>query len=288
MAGRKAELDTWEALWQRIGFFSGALSRYKAKNVNASGLRNEARAIVRSYSQEGRASLQRLGVNSKNLAELDSEMQRLSGLTTGKNSRASYQKTLAGMRKTHKEIETDLEFLIGVEAPAKQRVEVGNVEKLIMRTLETMIPSAALSYEQMLIDLQDGQQLRRSYRGTAAELREVVREVLDHLAPDDAVMNSSGFKLEPGLKGPTMKQKVRFILRARKSLDAARQTAEDAAQHLDENIASLGRSVYTRGSVGLHTSRSRQEVLNFKGYADAVLGELLEIHKPTNTNPSGA
>jgi hypothetical protein len=50
--------------------------------------------------------------------------------------------------------------------------------------------------------------------------------------------------------------------------------------HLDENIAALGRSVYTRGSVNVHTGRERQEILNFKMYADAVLGELLEIHKP--------
>jgi len=29
----------------------------------------------------------------------------------------------------------------------------------------------------------------------------------------------------------------------------------------------------------VHTARSREEVLNLKLYADAVLGELLEIHK---------
>jgi hypothetical protein len=59
-----------------------------------------------------------------------------------------------------------------------------------------------------------------------------------------------------------------------------RQTAEDSVAHLDENIAALGRSVYTRGSVDVHTGRERQEIMNFKMYADAVLGELLEIHKP--------
>jgi hypothetical protein len=73
---------------------------------------------------------------------------------------------------------------------------------------------------------------------------------------------------------------MRFILRARKVRDAARQTAEDSVAHLDENIAALGRSVYTRGSVDVHTGRELEEILNFKMYADAVLGELLEIHKP--------
>ena len=76
-----------------------------------------------------------------------------------------------------------------------------------------------------------------------------------------------------------MKQKVRFILKARKVPDAAKQTAEDSVKHLDENIPSLGRSVYNRGSMDVHTGRTREEVLNFKLYADAILGELLEIHK---------
>jgi hypothetical protein len=77
-----------------------------------------------------------------------------------------------------------------------------------------------------------------------------------------------------------MAQKVRFILRARKAPDPARETAENAAAIIDQSIATLGRSVYTRGAMSVHTARTFQEVRNFKMYADAVLGELLEIHKP--------
>jgi hypothetical protein len=148
----------------------------------------------------------------------------------------------------------------------------------ILSTLETMLPSAAASYRQVLADVQETN--RRSCRGTAAELREVVREVLDHLAPDADVTNAPGFKLEPNLKGPSMKQKVRFILRARKTGDSARQTAEDSVQHLDDNVGSIGRAVYARGSTDVHTLRPLKEIRNFKLYADAVLGELLAIHRP--------
>ena len=56
---------------------------------------------------------------------------------------------------------------------------------------------------------------RMSYRGPATDLRECLREVLDHLAPDDAVTSGSGFVLEKDRTSPTMKQKVRFILRSR-------------------------------------------------------------------------
>jgi len=281
MAGREADFAAWESLWHRVDAFIGALSRYKARNVNAAGLRKQARDIVKSYFDEQRNALQRLGTSEEKLNDFDLEMQRLIGLSTGLNSRVSYQKTLRELKARRKKIETGLEFLIGVESPASTQAApvVGHIEAAILKTLQTMLPSAAKSYEQVLIDLQDGS--KKSFRGTAAELRESVREVLDYLAPDSEVMKASGFKLEPDLKGPSMKQKVRFILRARKIVDAARETAENSVQHLDENIAALGRSVYTRGSLDVHTARARQEILNFKMYADAVLGELLEIHKPT-------
>ena len=48
-----------------------------------------------------------------------------------------------------------------------------------------------------------GDQTRISYRGTAAELREVLRELLDHLAPDADVLKS-GIRLEAGQTTPTM------------------------------------------------------------------------------------
>ncbi len=280
MAGREADFAAWDSLWERIDAFIGALSRYKARNVNAAGLRKQAKDIVKSYFDEQRNALQRLGTSEEKLNDFDLEMQRLIGLSTGLNSRVSYRKTLRSLRARRKKIETGLEFLIGVEAPATTTTAlvVDHIEAAILKTLQTMLPSAAKSYEQVLIDLQDHR--KKSFRGTAAELRESVREVLDHLAPDADVMKAPGFKLELDLKGPSMKQKVRFILRARKVVDAARETAENSVQHLDENIAALGRSVYTRGSVDVHMARAREEILNFKMYADAVLGELLEIHKP--------
>lgn len=275
MPSREDHLRVWEALWRRVDSFSGALLRYEAQNVNAAGLRQQARNLVRAYFQEVKLALQRLGVTDTTTEELDSEMQRLIGLSIGRNSKVSYQHVIRKINEKRKDIETGLEFLIGVESPPS--VIPGGSEGAILATLEKLIPTAGASYRQTLLDVQ--QQGRVSYRGTAAELREVLREVLDHLAPDADVKASAGFRLEEGLKKPSMKQKVRFILKARKVPDTARQTAEDSINHLDESIPSLGRSVYNRGSMDVHTGRTREEVLNFKLYADAILGELLEIHK---------
>ena len=285
MPGREEDFRKWESLWERLDSFGATLSRSRARNVNASSVRHEARDIVIGYFREVKAALHRLGVTNATVGTLESEMQRLIGLAAGKNSKASYQKVIRNIRGERIEIETGLEFLIGPATP-QHRFELGGTEAAILSTLRTMLPDAATSYEQVLLDIQDNR--RVNYRGTAANLREVVREALDHLAPDDDVMNSTGFRLEQGQIRPTMKQKVRFILRARRAGESTRRTVEDSLQHLDENIASLGRSVYTRGATDVHTSRPREEVLNFKGYADAVLAELLSIHKSAESAPDNA
>jgi hypothetical protein len=138
-----------------------------------------------------------------------------------------------------------------------------------------MLPSSAASYEQALRDIFHGGRI--SWRGTASELREVLREVMDHLAPDDKVRASPGFKLEPGLLGPTQKQKVRYILRARRSSSAVVAVAEGSLDTVEEAVAALARSTYQRGSESAHVGSTGKEVRNLKRYVEALLAELLEI-----------
>ena len=143
-------------------------------------------------------------------------------------------------------------------------------ESGIITALDKILPRSALSYKQVLQDLDDDE--RVSYRGTAGELREVVRELLDRLAPDAEVLKTTN--LEKGRSGPTMQQKATFILKDRRVSDKARKTAEDGIAAFEYGLA---RSVYNRGSASVHGDSNRQEVRGLKTYADAVLGELLEI-----------
>jgi len=163
-----------------------------------------------------------------------------------------------------------------------QRIDLGAssaktmspLETKILDALDRVIPTTALSYKQVLQDL-NGQN-RFSYRGTAAELREVLRELLDYLAPDSEVLRV--VKLNPDQKRPSMKQKATFILKNRGVGDTTRKTAEDSVSAVENSVGSLARSVYDRGSVSTHIAATRTEVLTFKGYAEAVLAELLQIH----------
>jgi hypothetical protein len=162
-----------------------------------------------------------------------------------------------------------------MKARGTPRLILSDVERAILATLTAMLPGTAASYEQALRDISQGG--RVSWRGTATELRETLREVMDHLAPDNKVMTVAGFQLEPGLSKPSQKQKVRFILRARRSSSAAVTVAEASLGTVDEAVANLARSTYQRGSASTHVGASGQEIKNVKRHVDALLAELLEI-----------
>lgn len=164
--------------------------------------------------------------------------------------------------------------------PTTEDVPLNIVESEILRILQSMLPSAAASYQQAILDFRDGS--RRSMRGTAVELREALREVLDHLAPDGEVTGMPGFKLEPGQARPTMRQKARFVLRSRGYSDATTKAPEDAAAVVEELVAALVRSVYQAGAFTTHIASAQTRVKQLKMYVETVLAELLGVHEAPN------
>lgn len=269
--------DSWDSLWEASDGFRDSLKRSHAERVNSKELRLEAKELVQKYFRAARPSLIQLGAEQA-VAPLDELMQELLRLTNGRNSRRAYLSTLAQIGRLRPDLELHREMLMGhaAETPTPVPATRGNaIEMAILQTLGALIPSAAASYHQAARDLETPE--RRSYRGTAVELREVLREVLDHLAPDDAVMKSAGFALEKDKTRPTMKQKARFILKSRGSSGGSRSSAEESVTVIEETTASLARSVYERGSLSTHVATTRREVLQLKLYLDAVLAELLEI-----------
>jgi Predicted pPIWI-associating nuclease len=146
-------------------------------------------------------------------------------------------------------------------------------DEQIIDKLDALVPSAALSYKQAILDLKDDS--RVSFRGPALELREALREILDHLAPDSEVMAASGYVQEKDRAGPMMKQKVRFILKKkgkRTSSDAPEQTVTA----FEEAIAALTRAVYERSSKATHVASERQTVVQLRRYVVAILHEIIE------------
>jgi hypothetical protein len=266
-------MESPASFWRAIGEPFEKLRRHVAGAqttvISARGLRDEARAVAEYYFGHTRPGLE--GALGDELDELDSAFQNLLTLSERANRKATYEKHLKNIHKLSPKISGQLALNKGGR---QSGVSVISAEdQRIAQTLEGLVPSAARSFKQALIDLSDGK--RFSYRGPAVELREALRETLDHLAPDDEVMGVPGYANEKGREKPTMKQKVRFILKARGQKD---ETApEQAASAVEEIVGGFARSVYEMSNAGTHGTRERAEVMRIRRYVIVVLHDILAL-----------
>lgn len=168
---------------------------------------------------------------------------------------------------------SDIEKLVPLTTNKKTKgVFRSEEDDQLIKSLDALVPSAALSYEQAMLDLADTS--RVSFRGPALELREALREILDHLATDSEVATAPGYTQEAGRTKPTMKQKVRFIMK-KKGKNSTSEAPERAVTAFEESIAELTRAIYERSSRVTHSASERQAVVQLRRYVVATLHELL-------------
>jgi Predicted pPIWI-associating nuclease len=247
------------------------VSGVKAKHVNKKETIEAFRSFVYRYFSDIRPELLQVIGEPARLADLDVEMQELLRCTQRRASVSDYRFRLKQARNALSAIEL---LTVSARSFGPDQVADGR-DQAVLDSLKRICEAAATSYEQALIDLADAN--RKSWRGTSVEFREALREVLDTLAPDDAVTKQPGFKQEPNTKGPTMKQKGVFILRSRRPRDPEIKAFSDAINVIEELVGKLVRSVYTRSSVAVHIQMSRDEAVRIRDYVTLVLTELLEI-----------
>jgi hypothetical protein len=268
-------LAAWHGLCSDFKKLAAKIVASTSVNINSETLRDEVKTVARRYMQEARPIITRQGFEEE-LKVLNEHFTKLYELADARNAAASYKRQINAVRKALPRITTRLEMEVGaVSGPVHTAVEIQIVE-----ALQDLVPTAALSYQQAIRDLADGS--RVSFRGPASELREVLREVLDHYAPDADVENSEGYQPEKDQNGkprtkPTMKQKVRFILRAREEGSSATELPEKAVEAVDALVGGFARSVYNFGSVVTHVAGERKAVVVLKRYVEVVLTHLLEL-----------
>jgi hypothetical protein len=263
-------LTTLDLISEDVTRLAATINGSRAKSVPPSTVQPIARGIARAYFESVRPELQAVQNRAGLVDEVDFVLQGILQLATAPREKEAYLGHIAELRPYLLEATIDL-----MKARGSPRLVLSQTERAIVETLGRMLPSSSASYEQALRDIAQGG--RVSWRGTATELREVLRDVMDYLAPDDKVLASPGFQLEQGQKSPTQRQKVRFILRARRSSSSAVSVAQASLDTVEEAVASLARSTYQRGSVSTHTSANGSEIRSLKRYVDALLAELLEI-----------
>jgi hypothetical protein len=264
-------VDDWRALVAEVQKTQRKISAATGQ-IRSTPLREEVRKLAQAFFQELRLGLVGAGLDEEveALTEIFGTLIRLSEAATTK---PKYLKAFKAIRDISPEVVTRLEKDRGKSL--KPELMITPEDEKIISTLQGLVPAAALSYQQAIADLADDN--RVSFRGPALELREALRETLDHLAPDKDVEAMDGYKQEPDRKGPTMKQKVRFIRSARGLSKSSGAVPEQTATTIDELVGTLTRSVYDMSSVATHVAKERKAVVRIKLYVVAVLHEMLEI-----------
>jgi len=233
--------------------------------------KEKLRALAQEYFSNITPAERQRGASETTLSEVDAIFRDLNELSYRRPRATTCDKLLKSARSKLAKLKASG---LGM-ATAPQTPDTSSDDVEILNSLRDMLPSAAAAYEQGLRDLRAGDRL--SWRGPATDFREALRETLDHLAPDDAVKATPGFRPEPQTDRPTMKQKARFILRSRGTASGQMLPLEDAVSAVEASISAITRSVYTRSSVSTHTPTSQQEVIRVHRWVRLVLCDLLAI-----------
>lgn len=261
----------WEAFRDAFTRFARHITQAKTVNINSADLRREAQRVAEQYFRQVKPLFDPTGMPETEHM-LDLAFATILELSQNRNAATSYRKQISVIQKCIPKVSS---YIVVNPGGAKQGTNHDADDAKIVATLENLIPTAALSYRQALVDLADPNRI--SFRGAAAEMREALRETLDHLAPDKEVEAVKGYAHEKDRTKPTMKQKVRFILKARGQSKSASEVPEQTVRTVDELIATLTRSVYEKSSVATHVATERKTVQQLKRYIATILHEILSL-----------
>jgi hypothetical protein len=273
--------NPWVNFDQTLKRLDILLKKSRTLHVNSANELKEIKNFMFLYFRELRPLILRKNLET---TTMDGYFEVLQNNSAKRSFRSNYVDLFKKIQKKFLELELQNEYSTpDAKGEQVKNSTISSVENKIHQTLSKIDSTIAASYMQLLMDINDESKI--SFKGTVHELREVLREVLARLAPDNEAEKSKGFKLEDKCIKPTMKQKVLFIFNQRGSSKDEKDIALASVTpiELGENaVAGLARTVYTSGSTSAHTSSVssiRGHIIQLKMYLDAVLCHLLEINR---------
>lgn len=247
-----------------------ALQARTAIYVNTPEEISRVRAVVTTWFRTLRPRLEAAGVTASNLEFVDQVARQCMELTLQRSKRKKCLSTIAKLSKTFKK---QIVVLIHTQTFKEGAASLAAPTDIIER-LRRLSPGLATSYQQIYVDV--GGAARLSYRGTANEIREVLRETMDRLAPDEEVMARPWYKHEGDRTQPTQRQKARYILERRSAASAQLAVATEAIRIVENGLSQLAREMYTRTSAAAHTSADIAEIQRVLRYFEALIVDLCE------------
>jgi hypothetical protein len=242
--------------------------------------RNQAKTSAEAWFRTFRPAILGLMGETDEVGALDINMQDILRLSLGSATRSRYRWPIDSALKIFRdELLSDVKI---VEWGQLAVSGIPNENKELSDRLASLDPQFELSYRQVLTDLAD--QTRLTYRGTANELREIFREVLDRLAPDPNVTSEAWFVAKRSAikdekertRPPTRAEKVRYIMSALNRDSSASDVAQEAATQIDQRLGTLVNAIYGRASDASHIGKQREEILRILKYFHAVIFEIIQ------------
>jgi hypothetical protein len=262
-------VEVLEGLQRRLG------GRNRPRLCTAGERRNIESVVAAWFSEYRRPFIQILR-DEKMVATMDESMERLLNLTVNNNARRTILRALQHA-KDHFTGSLLLPLSRAHWSRAPETSPAGRDGIVVVR-LRALDSDLADSYEQAVLDVEDLERL--SYRGPAAELREVLTGVLHKLAPTSDVEATDWYK-EARRSGarkettPTRAERTRYILRSRLKGSAVTEGAESYTSMVEERLEGVVSATYKRGSAATHAGTERGEVELLLPYLNALLRELL-------------
>jgi hypothetical protein len=168
-------LSALDRISKDVARLAATVGSVRTKSVQPSVAQPIARAIARTYFELVRPELSVVQTRSGLVDEIDFVLQSLLRLASAQREKEAYLGQITEVRPYLLEATVDV-----MKARGSPRLILSQTERGILDTLTKMVPVTGASYEQALLDIAQGK--RVSWRGSATELREVLREAIDHLA----------------------------------------------------------------------------------------------------------
>lgn len=241
--------------------------------------RRNLRSVVGAWFAQYRPSFVAIVGEEPAILSMDEKMQELLKLASEDSARRTVTRLCKSAIEYFKE-RLLVPLSRGYWSQAPERAPAGYDDEVAAK-LRVLDINLAESYIQAVLDIEDDERL--SYRGTAAELREVITDVLHALAPTEQVKATDWYK-EARRSGartetnPTRAERTRFILRERAQGSAVSDAAESYTTTIEDRLADVVNATYRRGSAAAHSGAERQELESLLPYVNALLRELLPRH----------
>lgn len=263
---------TLELLSESLIKLNKEINKNKGKVVRSPDLKRLCVSVIDTWFKNIRPYLEAQGIPNSQFEQVDELLSQLLSLTTRLSLVKKYKVLIKEIRKIY-----NSSVYIPLKTTTKPllipRLELEGTSQ-IKTLLRNISPHLEDGYIQVLNDLEDRDRL--SYKGTSNELREVLRGVLIELAPDEEVCKQSWYKQEKESKGPTRKQRVKYILKNRKASKNENEAFSNTHDLFDEIFSRVVVSTYDRANEASHREKQKEDVLRLLSYFNVLIKDLAQ------------